>query len=383
MRIFEVMAGPATAGLQCSKIWLHNLYEPLLDLGHDVHLFRSDEVLNIHHHKGQQQMRAEFSQRLLDEFRFEHSKHPYDLFFAYLRDDMIELTVIDEIKRYGVPTCNFSCNNTHQFYLVEKLSPHFDFNLHCEKDADKKFRQIDATPIWFPMAANPKYYKILDVEKTIDVSFVGQKYAKRPNYIYYLLENDIDVQVYGPGWLLRDDKPKLREALRIGRRTLLASRALLATSIEKKAQHSSELAALDFSERLRRKYQNNLHQSLSDEDMIRKYSESHISLGFLEVFDSHNPSKMLKQHLHLREFEAPMSGALYFTGYCDELQDFYIPDAEVIVYRNEHELLEKVRYFLSHPDDANKVRTAGYRRAQKCHTYQKRFDDLFTNLGLE
>ena len=156
----------------------------------------------------------------------------------------------------------------------------------------------------------------------------------------------------------------------------------MAMSIDSRAESSACLAHLDFCERLRVKYDSHLHFPLSDEEMIRKYSEARISLGFLEVFDSHDPGGMVRQHLHLREFEAPMSGALYFTGYCEELTEFYEPDREVVVYRNEHELLDKVRYYLTHPADAERVRQAGLRRARACHTYQRRFEDLFVAIGI-
>ena len=164
------------------------------------------------------------------------------------------------------------------------------------------------------------------------MSFVGQRYAKRPYYIWHLLENAIDVHAYGPGWCLRTDYPRLREFLRWARRTREVLDALVVLSVERRAQRSARLAQLDFAERLRQKHQANLHGPISDEQMIRKYSESQISLGFLEVFDSHDQSRPVKRHLHLREFEAPMSGALYLTGYCEELTEFYEPDKEVVIY---------------------------------------------------
>jgi hypothetical protein len=46
------------------------------------------------------------------------------------------------------------------------------------------------------MAANPKYYHPLGIDRTLDVSFIGGAYAKRPYYIYNLLENGIDVHAY-------------------------------------------------------------------------------------------------------------------------------------------------------------------------------------------
>ncbi len=77
-----------------------------------------------------------------------------------------------------------------------------------------------------------------------------------------------------------------------------------------------------------------------------------------------------------------MSGALYCTGYTEELAEFYEPDREVLIYRNQHELLDKVRYYLAHPAEAEKVRQAGYLRALRDHTYHRRFQQLFKELGL-
>ena len=68
-----------------------------------------------------------------------------------------------------------------------------------------------------------------------------------------------------------------------------------------------------------------------------------------------------------------MSGALYITGFSDELCEAYEPDKEVVIYRNEHELIDKVRFYLSHPEEAEQVRKAGLRRAMSHHTYHHRF----------
>ena len=381
MRILEVLSARATGGVGPSQIWLRNLYEPLVDMGHDVFLFRAEEGGQARVRRDVS-LRAAFSQKLLDTFRREHARQPFDLVFCYLMDGMIETGVIDEIRRAGVPTCNFSCNNTHQFDLVDELSPHFDYNLHSEKNATQKFREIGANPIWFPMAANPKYYHPYDVPRELDVTFVGQKYARRPYYIWHLLENGVDVHVYGPGWRLRGDGGRLRDLLRRGRRLQTALRALLATSLEGKAEWSARLAWLDSSERLRVSYDTHIHPPLTDDEMICKYSESKISLGFLETYDQHNPAAIVRQHLHLRDFEAPMSGALYLTGFCEELAEFFEPDKEVLVYRNEHEMLEKVRYYLAHPDQAQQIRKNGRLRAQSSHTYHDRFQVVFGQIGV-
>jgi len=377
MRIFLVLKASGNSSVPDSNTWLHNLYEPLVELGHSVFLVRIEVVERILNIKlGTDKYREKFSEFILDTFKVENKKNRFDLFFSYLTDSHIYHEVIDKIKRLGTPTANFSCNNTHQFYLTENISPHFDYNLHSEKDADEKFRKIGANPLWFPMAANPKYYHPINTNKTYDVSFVGGNYAKRSYYTWHLLEHGINVHCFGPNWLVNKPYPRLRNYVKEYRRYSDLLNAFFSFSADKRNKYSSRVSLYDFNKYLRVKYKPNLHYPVADETMIKIYSQSHISLGFLEVFDNHDSSLITKQHLHLREFEAPMCGSLYFTNYCQELEDFYEPDKEVIIYRNEYELLDKVKFYLTHPEEANIVREAGYKRAINCHTYQVRLKKL-------
>jgi spore maturation protein CgeB len=377
VRIFQVIEVTGNAVVPGSQTWYRNLYEPLVDMGHDVFLFSTEDGWQAMT-RNDAQARARFSQKLLDTFRREHGRKPFDLFFAYLMEGMVDPSVIDEIRKTGVPTCNFSCNNAHQFYLVKEISPHFDYNLHSEKDAREKFLAIGANPLWWPMASNPKYFRPYDLPRTIAVSFVGMNYALRARYIAHLLENGVDAHAYGPGWQW-GSRTRWRS---IAKHCLLLAKSIMAFSPEAQAHASSVLAEHDFRRCLGARFPSNVHAPISDEELIQLYTRSHISLGFLEVYDRHDPSRTVARHLHLREFEAPMSGALYCTGYMDELSEFFEPDKEVLVYRNEQELLDKVRYYLAHEAEAENVRQAGHARALRDHTYQRRFQQLFAEIGL-
>jgi hypothetical protein len=376
LRIFQAIEAAGSGQVPGNQSWRRNLYEPLVDMGHDVVLFSTMEG-RLAAGKGAK-ARARFSQKLTDTFHREHAKKPFDLFFAYLSDGMVDASAIDEVRKTGVPTCNFSCNNAHQFYLVDELSPHFDYNLHSEKDAREKFLAIGARPLWWPMASNPKYYRPYDLPRTVAVSFVGANYALRARYIAPLLENGVDVHAYGPGWQW-GSRTRWRA---IAKRYVLAFQSLAALTPEAQFCASAALAEHDLRRNLRARFPKNVHAVIPDEDFIQLYSRSRISLGFLEVHDRHDASKAVVRHLHLREFEGPMCRALYCTGYMDELAEFFEPDKEVVVYRNEQELLDKVRYYLAHEDEAEKIRQAGHARALRCHTYQHRFQELFAALGL-
>ena len=377
MRIFQTITATANYSVSNNSTWYRNLHEPLVEMGHDVVLFPADEGIQAMR-QNSPRMYAAFSQKLCDTFNRAHSKKPFDLFFAYLMDGMVDPGAIDEIRKTGVPTCNFSCNNAHQFYLVDELSPHFDYNLHSERDVGEKFLAIGANPVWWPMASNPKYFKPYDVARTVPVSFVGGHYALRGRYIAHLLRNGVDVYAYGPGWVKRTDRFRA-----MAKRIKLLCKSAFALKAESQNRASAILADHDFRESLSTRYFQHMHLPVTDLELIELYSRSHISMGFLEVFDNHDPSAGVKQHLHLREFEAPMSGALYCTGYSDELSEMFEPDKEVLVYKNQHELLEKVTFYLEHPEEAERIRQAGYVRALSEHTYQQRFKNLFRVVGLE
>jgi spore maturation protein CgeB len=374
LRIFEILESSTNLSLPSNRTWFRNLYEPLVEMEHEVILFPAEEG-RLAMLRKDKKLQAAFSQKLLDKFRKVHAKKPIDLFFAYLMDGMIDPKVIDEVHHYGVPTCNFSCNNIHQFYLVDELSTHFEYNLHAEREARDKFLAIGSNPIWWPMASNPRYFKPLNLPRTIAVSFVGANYALRSRYIANLLENQIDVHAYGPGWT-----DGLRSLLK---RFYLAFKAFFAFSPQSRYRASSKLTDFDLRLYLRNFFPNNLHPPVSDDELIALYSKSQISLGFLEVYDQHDPSRIITQHLHLREFEAPMSGALYCTGFSDELAEMFEPDKEILVYRNQYELLDKVNYYLKHPERGEQIRQAGRARALRNHTYHLRFRSLFKFLGLE
>ena len=378
MRIFQVLEGTSNSAVSGSQIWLRNLYDPLIDLEHEVFFFDAIEGrIAMERHNADEC--AVFSQKLLDTFRLENAKKPFALFFAYLMDGMIEPSVIDEIRKTGVPTCNFSCNNAHQFENVNDLSSHFDYNLHSEKDARSKFLGVGANPLWWPMAANPNYYKPKNVERTVVASFVGANYALRAKYIGHLLENEIDVHAFGPSWV-GGSTSRLRS---FAKRNKLLMLAMVSPSITQQSSASGRLADHDFRRLLSSRFPQNVHAPVSDDEMIALYNRSQISLGFLEVYENHDPIRPVVQHLHLREFEAPMCGALYCTGFSEELAEMFEPDKEVLIYRNQHELLDKVRYYLTHPTEADLIRQKGNLRAVKDHTYQHRFKQLFALLHLK
>ena len=378
MRIFQILEASANLGVTSNRTWWRNLHEPLVDMGHDVVLVDAEPGRRGMHSLGGR-TRATFSQHLLDVFRREHKRKPFDLVFAYLMDGMVEPGLIDEFRREGVPTCNFSCNNVHQFSLVNGLSTHFDLSLHAERDVGYKFQTIGAAALWWPMASNPKYFFPRRLARSVAASFVGANYALRAQYVARLLSEGIDVQVFGPGWRT-GSRTSLRAFVKRG---LLKTQSHLSWAKEIRRRATAGLDADRLRRRLVKQYPCNVHGPVSDEELVVLYSRSVVSLGFVEVYEGHDPLGPVLQHLHLREFEAPMSGALYCTGLTDELAEMFVPDKEVVVYSSADELVYKVKDFIKHPERGESIRAAGRARALADHTYHRRFQTLFEYFGLQ
>jgi len=100
------------------------------------------------------------------------------------------------------------------------------------------------------------------------------------------------------------------------------------------------------------------------------------------VWADGRPGAALIPHVRLRDFEAPMCRTCYLTGFTDEIAEFYEPGVEIDTYSTSEELVDKTRFYLGHPAAAERLREAGYRRARRDHTWDRRFAQLFRMIGV-
>jgi spore maturation protein CgeB len=75
-------------------------------------------------------------------------------------------------------------------------------------------------------------------------------------------------------------------------------------------------------------------------------------------------------------FEAAATGRLLFTQYFDEMRRYFDYDTEIIGYRDEEELVSKLRYYIAHEEEAERIAKAGQRRCLRDHLWSKRFAEL-------
>jgi spore maturation protein CgeB len=370
VRIF--FAAPATVhqgALASSTLWHANLYQPLVDLGHDVVVFEFDySEFNRNLNPSDPKQRAftaenrpRLSEQLVKQFGEAHAKVPVDLFFSYFYSSYVEPQAIREVGNAGVVTMNWYCNASYQFALIEEIAPAYNYCLVPERFRLDDYRRVGATPIYCQEAANPQVYRPYELQRAYDVTFVGQRYGDRATFLRFLIDAGVDARAWGPHW----DQPPA--AVSLSRR--IAGRTKRAVLRQPEPPQIAEIPA------------DHCGPPLSDLEYVQMYSRSSISLGFTKVAGFDANGFVLKQ-VRLRDFEATMSGAFYLVEECDELNDFFEPDREIVCFSEPEELVEKARYYLKHERDRERIRRAGLARARAEHTWHGRFRSVFSEIGL-
>jgi spore maturation protein CgeB len=379
VRIFLAIPGSPNLAIT-SSLWRANLYDPLIALGHDV-VLREEGILALFDHdpeaRGTAPARARFSEAFIAAVEAAHRARPLDLVITYVHGSHLEPAAIDRVRERVAPILEFHCNNIHQFHLVRRIAKHFTLCLVPEREALADYRRAGATPWYFPMAANPAVYRPRPGPVRYGATFAGQRYGDRTALVLALLDAGIDTHVFGQGWTWGPGGDASRTpAAEQGAAGALGQ--LVSQTLAGRLPWRAVADGLAWRALVGR-HAGSLHGPVSDDAYIALFSESRISLGFLILGDSHRTLRPLRQ-VRLREFEATMAGAFYLTGWIEELADLYEIGKEIVCYRSRAEMVDLARWYLAHDEEREKVRRAGHARAQRDHTWQRRFEDLFAEL---
>lgn len=177
------------------------------------------------------------------------------------------------------------------------------------------------------------YYHPQDVEQDYDVTFVGQKHGRMPDgrflrseIIDAIMNAGIKIDLFGNYWDGYDN------------------------------WHG---------------YQTDFHE------MIRSFARSKICLNLSNPWH-HGTMPQIKG----RHFEIPQIGRLQVCTPADDLSTYFVEGEEIIVANNVGELIDKLKYYLEHPDECEKIAAAGRARMLKEHQWHHRFEHIFKEVGV-
>lgn len=377
------------------KHWRENFKPPLEAMGHRVlepsgldlavpFLHRSDK-------RWIDRYRMDTSEQLLRQIREIHESSGIDLFLSYFYGLHIFPDAISEIERMGIPTVNFFCDNLREFQYVSALVDHYTLNWVPEKEACKLYEQRRAAYIHLPMAADPCLYRPrTNGDEVPQITFIGHADPLRTRFLAEVFPSGLPLKVYGQHWRNEPASPttKLPWKARVGVR-LRKRRKSLRQHWERIAHHGARaelrhlLGPRTLGAELLTDYQHALHGGVSHADMIHLATASQVFLGINRCPHPGYSRKAPLVYSRLRDIEAPMMGACYLTEYCEELEDLYDIREEIAVYRSAQELVDQTRRLVRDKAARQDLRHRGHQAAVARHTWERRFERLFDELGLK
>jgi hypothetical protein len=390
-RIFLVIGGKATPG-DNNNMWVRNLYDPLVALGHDVYLLNIDDYAE---RQGLGYMSPQAKERLSNElpgiFLKEHTHTPFDIFFSYLHNAQIIPEVLLEIKRH-VYTINYS-TNYHQFEMYKEVAKNVDYNIYISKIAKAGFDSLNVKSYWMPLAANPTFYQPSS-NKNNDSVFIGSVYGPRALLFWRLLQYGVNLKLYGQGWLEKIEteatlsskkglKSSINEVLynlsgyEIKKR-IESSGIIKPISLEQELRDTYSLLNEKVLRLLRRDFFECLNPSLSDAEYVKVMAEAGIVVNIQESrFDHDYFNHQVLFGSNLRDYEATMCRSLLCTQYSHEIEELFDVGIEIICYHNEHDLSDKLKYYTNNVGERDSIAEKGYLKSLKDHTWERRFESLF------
>jgi spore maturation protein CgeB len=294
--------------------------------------------------------KKKFNQELIDVVLQEKP----DLFFAFMYTDELDPLVLTEIKKKTTSIAWFADDYWRFFNYSRHWPPYFSKIITTYSGAVDWYKKAGYDNVILSQwACNASVYKPVNIGKDIDVSFVGQKKSGRVRVIDALRSAGINVQCFGFGW--PNGKVSNEEMLKIFGR----SKICLNLTDRKRLWDPSVIGRIFF-----RKSINKI------------VPDWHLADNFGAYLHFATP------HTHARPFELAGCRAFVISGWSEDIGKFYKENEEMVFYKDTDDLIRKIKHYLPLQEEREKIAKAGYERTMKEHTYEKRFLDIFKELGL-
>lgn len=255
---------------------------------------------------------------------------PIDLLMGQMWANYLSKEALIRVRSLGIPVVNISMDdrlpdNWRTFHGIRKgavgIAPACDLVLTTSNETCSWYGLEGCPAVFWPLASDPDVFKPLPGSlRDIDVLFIGNRYGIREGIIQALTREGVSVDCYGNGW---SNGPATAEQ---------------SAALSKRAR---------------------------------------IILGIGTVGHCQDVYTM-----KLRDFDAPMAGALYLTHRSPDLALLYQEGVEIECYATPQEAARKIGHYLAHLDELTAIAEAGHARAMSRDTWKHRLQTTFERLGL-
>ncbi|OBZ09710.1 spore maturation protein cgeB [Bacillus sp. FJAT-27264] len=256
----------------------------------------------------------------------------------------LPLEQINVLRGSGIRTAIWLTDDPYYTDFTLKIVLHYDYVFTLERNCIDFYKGLGCQQVhYLPFGFHREHYHPTTTRSPIqrDISFIGSAYWNRINFFREVLPElmQYNTVINGIWWDRLPEAPQYGERIEIGKWMSPQETAL--------AYSGSKIVI-------------NLHRSHIDEDVNNN------SLGITAV--SPNP----------RTFEIAASGTLQLCDARDDMGNFYKPGEEIETFASPKEMMDKIRFYLTHEEERREIVLRAYERTLKDHTYTKRLNQLLT-----
>jgi spore maturation protein CgeB len=372
-----------------SSSWIeYHIIGSLTEMGHEVHRFSYGSFVGEFYGRGRRSERSSKNEALLRTARDLLQTRGLDLIFCYVYDDFLTVQNARQLARLGVPMVNLNVDMVNQWYRQLRTARFFSRILCAQKANMASLALYGARVLYFPMAArlpDEADEGSSDFVPDAPVTFLGTPMPGRVRLLAELERTGVPLAVYGKLWMENRHARPLRSFEktvfdifhyawpRLRCEGLAGVKNVLRDRVPGNRKRSGTRVE-DLSKNVK-------HGFLPDDAVASLFRRSAINLGFNRM-SGDDPDVPGINQVKLRDFEVPLAGGFYLVEEAPDYAELFVPGKEVETWRTPAELVDKIRYYLSHEDERRAIAEAGRRRAMTDHTWRHRFEMLFDELNL-
>ena len=103
--------------------------------------------------------------------------------------------------------------------------------------------------------------------------------------------------------------------------------------------------------------------------MFQKLANSKVSFN-IHIDEAGN------QAANMRMYEVTGMGTCLLTDWKNDINEYFEPDYEIVVYKSKEEVLQKIDYLLNNPKEREKIALNGQKRTLKDHSQKERIKKI-------
>lgn len=313
--------------------------------------------------------------------------------------------VSDACEQMGVPYVSWSCDSPLISMYHESVFNSHNFIFLFDKSSYLFFKELGVEQIWhLPLAVdtdridhiiqNASDLKLYENE----ISFIGSLYERNsydslvptfPPYLQGYLDCAMEAQMNICGGnllerLLTDDicmQLERHYRLEKSERSFSDLKLIFATTVlgfkVAKEQRCSCLLELVKQHPVSIYTNSNTHDLVKIDyrgsvdywtQMPKVFYGSKINLNFT--------IPNIKSGIPLRVWDVLGAGGFLITNYQPELELYFEPDKDLVIFESKQDLAQKVSYYLEHEEQRRKIAENGYKKVKLNHSYKQRIAQM-------